>query len=227
MAAAARKVNWFAVWVSAAVVVAIVAVGGLVVVLNNAATGPGEAPQAANVDAETGAISVGDGENTLATYIDFMCPVCGDFEAAYGPEIDGLVEDGSTTLEIHPISILDRVSQGTEFSTRAANAMYCVAVADEDAALPFLQAMFAAQPAEGSAGLTDDEILSIASSVGVDGVDACVTDQTYSRYVGSITQETPVQPGAAGIATPTLTVNGEVISNSEIPAPGQLATLFG
>ena len=79
---------------------------------------------------ETGAIAVGDGENTLDTYIDFMCPVCNQFEQAYGETIQSLVDDGTITLNIHPISILDRESQGTEYSTRAANAMYCVAAAD-------------------------------------------------------------------------------------------------
>ena len=61
-----------------------------------------------------------------------MCPVCNQFEQLYGPEIQNLVDDGTITLGIHPIAILDRLSQGTEFSTRAANAMYCVAVEDGD-----------------------------------------------------------------------------------------------
>ena len=76
------------------------------------------------------------------------------------------------------------------------------------------------------AGLTDDEILQIAADAGVTGIDACVADGTYSPFVTSMTQETPVQPGSSGIGTPTLAVNGEVIANSTIPAQGQLATLF-
>jgi len=226
MAATARKVNWFAIWVSIAVVVALVAVAFLVVTLNNSVDDPGEAPQAANVDFETGAILVGDGENTFDTYIDFMCPVCNDFEQAYGPEIEKLVDDGTITLGIHPISILDRASQGTEYSTRAANAMYCVAVEDGEAAVPFMQAMYANQPAEGSTGLTDDEILEIAAAVGVDGIDDCVTSGKYSQFVADMTEKTPVQPGAAGIGTPTIVVNGEVIANKTLPAPADLASLF-
>ncbi len=81
-----------------------------------------------------------------------MCPVCNQFEQLYGPDIQKLVDDGTITLGIHPIAILDRQSQGTEFSTRAANAMYCVAVADGEAAVPFMEAMFANQPEEGTPG---------------------------------------------------------------------------
>lgn len=232
MAEGARKVNWFAIWVTAGVVVALVLVAVLVVTLNNAGTPkplPTDAvtPSTSNIDAETGAILVGDGEDRLDTYIDFMCPICNQFEQLYGPEIEALVDDGTITLGIHPISILDGQSQGTQFSTRAANAAYCVAAEDADASLPFLQAMFANQPREGTRGLTNSEILEIAGGVGVTGIDTCVNDGTYAGYVTAMTPETPIQPGSQGIGTPTVAVNGEVISNSQLPEPGQLATLFG
>src|SRR6478735_5639221 len=142
-----RKVNWFAIWSSIGVVVALVVVAALVVWMNNTSSGPGETPKASNINSETGAISVGKGSNELDTYIDFMCPVCNQFEQSYGQVIQGLVDDGSITLNLHPISILDRASQGTQYSTRAANAMYCVAVADAEASAPFMQAMYANQPA--------------------------------------------------------------------------------
>ena len=229
--AQARKVNWFAIWVTLGVVVALVVVTVIVVTVNIASTPkplPTEVntPSASSIDAETGAILVGEGEDQLGTYIDFMCPVCNQFEQIYGPEISTMVDEGSITLAIHPISILDSKSQGTQFSTRAANAAYCVAVEDADASLPFLQAMFENQPAEGSKGLSNSEILDIAAGVGVTGIDACVNDGTYAGYITAMTAETPVQPGAQGISTPTVTVNGEVIANSTLPEAGQLATLF-
>ncbi|GAB2830268.1 DsbA family protein [Microbacterium insulae] len=228
MAESPRKVNWFAIWVSVGVVAALVVVAVLVVTLNNQAVDPepGQTPSASNIDAGTGAILVGEADDTLGTYIDFMCPVCNQFEEVYGGEISSLVDDGSITLAIHPISILDSRSQGTDFSTRAANAMYCVAVADAEASLPFMNAMFANQPQEGTPGLTDEEILQIAESAGVTGIESCVNDGVYADYVTAMTEDTPVQPGANGIGTPTITVNGEVISNSQLPPQGQLATLF-
>lgn len=228
MAAVARKTNWFAIWVSVAVVAVLVIVAALVVWMNNSASTPAPVvtPDAAVIDAETGAIVIGDGENTMDIYIDFMCPVCNQFEQIYGEAINDLVEDGTITLNIHPISILDRLSQGTEYSTRSANAMYCVAEADGTAAVPFMQAMFADQPAEGSTGLTNEQILEIASSVGVTGIDACVNDGEYAGFVTAMTEQTPVAPGASGIGTPTVAINGEVIANSTLPEPENLATLF-
>src|SRR3954471_1560201 len=118
MAGQPRKVNWFAIWVSIGVVVALVVVAGIVVVLNNQATGgggTGETPKASNINSDTGAILVGTGDSTMDTYIDFMCPICTQFEQAYGEAIQGLVGDGTITLGIHPIAILDDKSQGTEY----------------------------------------------------------------------------------------------------------------
>jgi protein-disulfide isomerase len=209
---AERKMNWFAIWISIGVVVALVVVAGMVIWMNSASTAPGEAPQASNIDADTGAIAVGEGTNQLDTYIDFMCPICNQFEQAYGDTIEGLIDDGSITLNIYPISILDRASQGTEFSTRAANAMYCVAVADAEASLPFMQAMYANQPEEGSTGLTDEQILSIAADAGATGIDDCVNSGQYSSYVTTMTEKTPVKPGASGIGTPTVLLNGEFVT---------------
>ena len=104
--------------------------------------------------------------------------------------------------------------------------MYCVAAADGTAAVPFMQAMFDNQPEEGSTGLTNDQILSIAELAGVTGIDACVNDGEYSGFVTAMTEKTPVAPGASGIGTPTIAINGEVIANSTLPAPAELGTLF-
>ena len=216
MAAAKGRTNWFAIWVSVAAVVVILAVGAAVVFINNASSGPGTAPEASAIDTETGAIAIGDGDRTLDTYIDFMCPVCGAFETTYGPSIEGLVDDGTITLNVHPISILNRLSSGTDYSTRAANAMYVVAAKHPDLALPFLQAMFASQPEENTPGLTDEQIIAIAEQVGATDVADDITGGTYSQFVEYITEKTPVQPGADGIATPTIAIDGEVISNNEL-----------
>jgi protein-disulfide isomerase len=226
--AEARGTNWFAIWVSIAVVVALAAVAAVVLWMNNEAGTPDAVvtPDSAVIDTETGAISVGDGESTMDTYIDFMCPVCNQFEQVYGPAIAGLVEDGTITLNIHPIAILDRLSQGTQYSTRSANAMYCVAAADGTAAVPYMQALFENQPPEGSTGLTDEQLIELAATVEVTGIDACVTGGEYSAFVTTMTAQTPVAPGQSGIATPTIAVNGQAISNSTLPEPAELASLF-
>ena len=228
MAAGARKTNWFAIWVSVAVVVVLVVVAALVVWMNDSASAPAPVvtPDAAVIDADTGAIVVGDGENTLDTYIDFMCPVCNQFEQVYGEAITGLVEDGTITHNIHPISILDRLSQGTAVlhARRERDVLRGRFRRHRRGAV---HAGDVRQPArEGSTGLTNEQILVIAADVGVTGIDACVNDGEYAGFVTAMTEQTPVAPGASGIGTPTIAVNGEVIANSTLPDPANLGSLF-
>lgn len=209
MAAAKGKTNWFAIWVSVAAVVVIVAVGGLVVFMNNVASGPGETPQASNVDQTTGAISFGTGTDSVDTYIDFMCPYCNQFEQSEGAEIQKLVASNDITLNVYPVAILDRLSQGTEYSSRAAGAMYSVAVADPANSYAFLEALYKNQPEENSTGLTDEQIIQIARDAGVNvtaELEQSITSHEYKQFAQS--RELP--EGSTG--TPTLVVNGDIVS---------------
>lgn len=203
MAAARSNTNWFAIGISIAVVVVLVVLGGVVVFLNNQANAPGVAPESAIVNDETGAIVFGDGEDTVDTYVDFMCPLCGDFEKSYGEQLQTAAANGDITLNIHPVSILNRLSQNTEFSTRAGGAMYCVAAEAPDAALDYFNALFANQPEEQSTGLSDDELATLAKDAGADAAADCIADGTYMDFVDS-------QTDAHDIAgTPTVEVNGK------------------
>ena len=216
MAAARKTTNWFAIGVTAAPVVVVLIVGGVVWFANSQATSPGTLPETSAVNTETGAISIGSGPKTVDTYVDFMCPICNSFEQAYGPTLQQLTDDSTITLNFHPISILDRQSQGTQYSTRAANAAYCVAVDDVANVPAFVKALYAQQPQEGTAGLDDATLASIATTAGAsDAVTSCITDGTYSKFVTAMTQKTPLQPNASGIATPTIAVDGTVLNNQQ------------
>lgn len=215
--AAARKTNWLAIWISAAVVVAIAVIAVLVVQMNRQALAGAESPASAVVDEATGAITFGDGENVVEEYIDLFCPVCQRYHEGYSETVSGLVADGEVTLKVHPISILDRYSQGTEYSTRSASAVYCVADDNPDAVYPFIDLLYRNQPAEGSTGLTDDELADYASQAGAGGAADCIAAGEYKDYVTKMTPETPVAPNAQGIGTPTVLLNDEFVSLSGDP----------
>ncbi len=213
MAAARKSTNWFAIGVTAAAVVVVLVIAGVVWFANSQATSPGTVPESSAVNAETGAISIGSGDQTVDTYVDFMCPICNSFEQAYGPTLQQLADEGTITLNIHPISILDAQSQGTQYSTRAANAAYCVAVDDPANVPAFVTAMYAQQPREQTAGLDDATLATIAKDAGAsDAVTSCIDDGTYTKFVTAMTRETPSQTGS-GIATPTIAINGTVLVN--------------
>lgn len=158
------------------------------------------------------------GSVRITMYVDYLCPICGQFEDANGEYIQNLVDSGAATVDIHPIAILSNRSQGTKYSLRAANAAACVADSSPDQFFAVNQTLFAKQPEEGTAGLTDAQLTKVVT--GVDGlqkrstITKCIEDQTYSKWIderttavtggdipGSTLKEFP--------GTPLVLVNGQ------------------
>ena len=59
-------------------------------------------------------------------YEDPQCPICQQFEAAVGEQVQTAIADGKVQVDYHIVSFLDDASEN-EYSSRAANALYVVA----------------------------------------------------------------------------------------------------
>jgi protein-disulfide isomerase len=197
--------------ISAAVVVALVALTVLVIALRQGENEPagdepaGDQPAAATPsNLQDGAIVAGDGPVNVTLYEDMQCPACRQFEASIGPTLEELVEGGEITLERRLLAFLDRASTD-RYSSRAANAVACVVDDSPDAAGPYLATLFARQPVEGGAGLSDDELAGLAEDSGAADVGECIAEERFGGWVRTVTEE-----GLDEITgTPTLLVDGE------------------
>src|SRR3954451_17920104 len=128
------------------------AIGTAVSVYIDRTGGPAAAPQGT---VATYAVPAGPSSApvTVAVYEDFMCPFCGDFEAASRSALQKAVDAGKVQVRYHVLNFLDGRST-TDYSTRAANAY--AAVLDDSgpaAAKRFHDLLFENQPEEGSAGI--------------------------------------------------------------------------
>jgi len=179
-----------------------------------AIAGPSSAP-AVSADGGFGVGSTGVvGKNLDATrvrldvYFDFMCPYCALFENSQSATLDELRSQGLVDVYYHPLAYLDNASSGTEYSTRAASAAALVAQASPESFIGFVQRLMVNQPAEGSEGLSDEQIQSLASAAGVpDAVVARIPDREYASWVRNSSDEA----NKAGVMyTPTLGFNGDI-----------------
>lgn len=174
-----------------------------------AALQPGQNPVPNERDTTTDTISI-------QLFIDYFCPVCGTFEKTNGEQISTLVDSGAATVEIFPYAILDSVSQGTKYSTRAANAAACVADNSPDTYYAYNTVLFENQPKEGTGGLTNEELIDLTKEAGVQNAAAikkCIETEKFKTWVAEArdrhrTEGVPNSNVDSVAGTPTVIVNG-------------------
>ena len=139
-------------------------------------------------------------------YEDFLCPACGNFERAFGPTVSKLIDTGAIAADYYMLGFLSR-PQNDEYSSRAANAAYCVADESIDAFRRFHTALYTKeiQPSETGTTFPDNaKLTELAREAGVVGkVPDCIKAGKYLPMVDGLAS-------AAGIhATPTVRINGQ------------------
>jgi hypothetical protein len=198
------------------VVVAILAVVGIIVVsiASSPSTKGGSVPKSVAIFSH-GGIKIGAGLKAFTTtssptptaaatatpgatpsavpniklYLDYQCPFCEQFETANSAQIRDWVTRGVATVEFHPISFLDG-SSANHYSSRAANAAYCVAEKSPDSFFDFNEALYANQPVEGTAGPDNNALYDIASKVqasNLSEVQKCINGNSYGKFVADTT----------------------------------------
>ncbi len=153
---------------------------------------------------------------SIRIYLDYFCPVCNAFETANKAQITSWLKNGAATIEIHPITFLDRSSLGTRYSSRAANAAACVANYSPDDFWAFTEEMYVKQPAEGTVGLTNAQINAVAKTAKVHNLSQiydCVNTEKFKAWVAASTTRAEAGPLPDSsvktvTGTPTVIVDG-------------------
>lgn len=207
--AKSRRMRTLVVTITVLVITALVV--GVVIVVQNARRDIAAAAAGPAGLSDKGGHIVGPESATVTVtiYADYLCPNCKTFEDENMAQLDQYVKDGTVKLEFVPVSILDRLSNGTEFSTRAASSAYCVIESDPDLFQAYNTTLFANQPAENSDGLPTAQLAQIAQTTGVSqaGQD-CITAEKYKGFVTKNTDDAS-KDGMGG--TPYVLVNGEQV----------------
>lgn len=154
----------------------------------------------------------------ITLFVDYLCPICGEFESVNGQALNDLVSSGAATVEIHPLAFLDNRSQGTKYSTRASNAAACMANYEPDNFYTFHNLLYANQPAENTTGLDDAKLIELAATAGSNTqVEDCINNGDYVDWVAAQTERAMngtvavnnLDASFTGVTgTPTVLING-------------------
>ena len=139
-----------------------------------------------------------DGAPTVAIYMDFLCPGCGNLHRQLDAELQKMVDAGQINLDLHFMAFMDKWSTD-EYSSRAANAAIYLAEHDSNPThlITFMEKM-------------------IASGVSEDVADKAF-GRDYQDWLDAIDTYTPKRSelwNTSGtykdsMTTPTVTINGK------------------
>lgn len=166
----------------------------------------------------------------IQIFYDYECPNCVVFQERNGAQLREWIENNAATVEYHPLAIFT-TSSNDKYALRAANAAACVAELSPDRFFAFHEALFAGVPAEDFAGYSDDELVDIAESAGVErlgNVEKCISSQRFRGWVDDATQRalTGPIPGTevdAVTSIPTIVVNGQQFAYTTAFDPNEFA----
>ncbi|SDR22379.1 Protein-disulfide isomerase [Tsukamurella pulmonis] len=214
--------------VVAAVLLALFALTGCArSITGTAVAEPGGTAAGASAGSSAGAVRVGTGGESITIYVDFLCPACKTFEDRDGDAIGAAVAAGKLTVEYRPVSFLDPQSASGDYSSRALRAFLAVGRDAPASAVPFLRALFAAQPQEaGSTDATDQQLADRARGAGApdDVAEKIRTGATGidGKAVGAANVR--LLAAAGGTGTPTVLHNGAPVVLND---PGWLPKITG
>lgn len=167
-------------------------------------------PQSSSQDGYGVVVGAEDAEVTVEIYSDFSCPACANFWQDQGSALEEPVDNGDLAVVYHPVTVMDRVSEGTGYSTRAAASVACAADEDETSFFDYYSTLMQEQPARDTEGLDDSELVELGADVGLGGgFESCVTDGEYHGWAYESNQAYLDKFDS----TPTVLVDGEVIED--------------
>jgi protein-disulfide isomerase len=201
-----------------AVVAAIVVVVGVGWLVSSTLDSSGEAaPSPSGMEGYAVPVGDADAPTTLAFYEDPQCPICQQFEAEIGEEVAAAVEAGEVKVDYHVVSFLDEASENA-WSSRAANALMVVQdLAGPDAFVAMHDLLYDNQPAEGTAGPSDAQLVAWAVEAGAPEAAARegIESGRFDQFVVNATDQMS-KDGVNG--TPTVFVDGEKVEGTPADA---------
>ncbi len=147
-----------------------------------------------------------DAPHKVVIYEDFLCPYCGDFEAATSEDLAELAADGKVQVDYRPFVLLDQVGPYSELATSA------FAVVQDEAgdqvAKEFHDLLFENQPSESGPFPEAGDLVDLAVEAGAE--ESAVKDRIESldgKAWAEAATKAAADDGVQG--TPTILLDGE------------------
>jgi protein-disulfide isomerase len=153
-----------------------------------------------------------DAPNKIVVYEDFLCPYCGEFEAASRDDLAQLASDGKVQVEYRPFDLLGNGDESS-YSVRSAGAFSIVLdKSGSEVAKKFHDLLYENQPDESGPFPESSKLADLAVQAGADesAVRAAIEGDQGNAWVVKATKAA-TDAGVKG--TPTVLLNGKVFTD--------------
>ena len=169
-----------------------------------------------------------DAPALIRIYVDYRCPYCARFETANADTLARVLAQGDAAVEVTPLTFLDRVSEGSYYSSRAAGAMACIADTQPAAAWQANAALMRpdVQPAEGGPGLDNDGIIAaIEQDAGALSAEAraCITEERFVPFAQALSSWAFANPVPHAVDPELMVTGTPLVLVDGVPYPGDPA----
>jgi protein-disulfide isomerase len=150
----------------------------------------------------------------LELFEDFQCPICHEMENTSGNTIKRLAAEGKVNVVYYPFWLFkEREEPIRGNSQRAANAALC---APADKWVRYHDAIYKHQPAEGSNGFSNKDLIGWAKDLGFDtpAFEQCVKGMQKQGQVDQMTAFAEQTRKVTG--TPTVFLNGQSVDLTNV-----------
>ena len=156
------------------------------------------------------ALGPADAPHAVVIYEDFLCPYCGELEAASRADLDRLAADGKVRVEYRPFNLLSRLGDYSERSTAVFGIV--LDTSGPEVAKKLHDLLYENQPSESGPFPTDDDLVALAVEAGADEADVRrgLEDGSGEDWVSAATQAA-LATGLDG--TPTVLLDGKVFTD--------------
>lgn len=143
----------------------------------------------------------------LEVFEDFQCPICHEFEKASGNTVKRLAAQGKVNVLYYPFWLFKQQTDPIRGnSQRAANAALC---APPNKWIQYHDLIYKNQPAEGSKGFSNKDLIGWAKDLGFDtpSFEQCVNGNQKQSQIDAMTAFAENTRKVTG--TPTVFLNGQ------------------
>jgi protein-disulfide isomerase len=161
-------------------------------------------------------VTIGDDSapHQVVVYEDFLCPICGEFEAAGHEQLAQLADQGKVQIEYRPFVLLSRLGP---YSSRSTMIWSLVLQQDgPDVAMKYHDLLFANQPSEEGPFTSQADLIALAGQAGAD-VDKLTAAVDAGDGIDWPVDATKLAESLGVNSTPTVVLDGKPYASGAGP----------